>query len=105
MSTMILFGSWRVAGSTGREWCFFKLPRDDSRPGEATVLPLDKAESKQQNRYSPFSGNMLPIQDDSDVEMEIEQADGNIQEEEERKLTGTKVYKCVDVSNDLRNIF
>jgi hypothetical protein len=72
------------------------LPRDDSRPGGATVLPLDKAESKQQNRYSPLSGNIPPIQDDSDVEMEIEQADGNIQEEEERKLTGTKVYKWDD---------
>jgi hypothetical protein len=84
-------------GSTGREWCFFKLPHDESyKPGEATVLSLDKAESKQQDDYSPLTGNMPPIQHDSDVEMEIEQEDGEIQEEEERKLTGTKVYKWND---------
>ena len=84
-------------GSTGREWCFFKLPHDESyKPDEATVLSLDKVESKEQDDYSPLTGNMPPIQHDSDVEMEIEQEDGEIQEEEERKLTGTKVYKWND---------
>ena len=84
-------------GSTGREWCFFKLPHDESyKPDETTVLSLEKSESKQQDDYSPLTGNMPPIQHDSDVEMEIEQEDGEIQEEKERKLTGTKVYKWND---------
>ena len=91
-------------GSTGREWRFFKLPHDEScKLGDASFLSLDKAESKQQDDYSPLTGNMPPIQHDSDVEMENEQdgeiqeeQDGEIQEENERKLIGTKIYKWND---------
>jgi hypothetical protein len=84
-------------GSTGREWRFFKLPRDDScKLGDASVLSLHKVESKEQDDYSPLTGNMGPIQYDSDDEMEIEQEDGEIQEEKEMRLTGTEVYKWND---------
>ena len=84
-------------GSTGREWRFFKLPHDEScKLGDASVLSLEKAESKKQDDYSPLTGNMPPIQHDSDVEMENEQEDGEIQEENERKLIGTKIYKWND---------
>ncbi|KAJ2987752.1 hypothetical protein HDV02_005974, partial [Globomyces sp. JEL0801] len=80
-------------GSTGREWHFFKLHRDESCEIDDSCLPPDTFKSKELDACSPATGNIDSLQYDSD---DIEQTDGNIQKGEGRRLIGTRIYKWDD---------
>lgn len=84
-------------GSTGREWRFFKLPHSESNiQADASLLSSREDKSKEQDDYSPLSGNMGQAQFDGDDDDDMEEQVGVIQKEREVELFATKVYKWED---------